>query len=100
MLWETIIGSPVIRKSDTRNEKQPILHTLRAILLIDATRCFEKYFRRQVFGFFSIANLAIYVAVDQPDLLLIKPLKFAHIPTNSPRGKHNPVFIRMLPCCP
>src|SRR2546423_1187398 len=100
MLWETIIGSPVIRESDTRNEKQPILHTLRAILLIDATRCFEKYFRRQVFGFFSIANLAIYVAVNQPDLLLIKSLKFLHIHRNSPGGKDNLICIGIFHCFP
>src|SRR5947208_17131317 len=87
------MSSPVIRDSCTCNEEQPFVHTLRAALLIDATHCFEKYFRCQVFGFFSIADLAIHIVIDHPDLLLIKPLKFLHVHSNSPDSEDNLVCI-------
>src|SRR5947209_11867543 len=85
-LWETIMGAPVVSDSCTRNEKEPFVHTMRAKLLIHATHCFEKDVRGQVFGIFSIADLAIHIAIDRSELLLIKPLEFLPIHSNSPDG--------------
>src|SRR5258706_14496778 len=81
MRWKTKVCTPVIRDNGTCNEEEPFLHTLWAMLLIDAIHCFEKNLRCQVLGIFSMTDLAIHKPIDRPSLLLIKLLEFPRIHT-------------------
>src|SRR6266700_2558616 len=84
----TIVSAPVIGNGRPGNLEQPLLYTLHAAFLVDSAHGFYKYLRRQILGLFPVANLAVDIAINQAQILLIQRLKFLHCrPSNgfSPR---------------
>src|SRR5579883_2607267 len=76
---DAIMDTPVIGDRRARHLEEPVLHAQRAAFAIYPTYCLNKYLRCQVLGPFPVSDLAIDVAVNLAEMLLIEFLKFLHI---------------------
>src|SRR5262249_2955329 len=74
----TIAQAPVIHYRRPRHPKQPGARPERVTHQIEAADGFEKDLCGQVLGLFSVPHLAIDIAVERAQILLIQPLKFLH----------------------
>jgi DNA-binding NarL/FixJ family response regulator len=66
------VGAPVVNERGPRHPQQPVAHTLRASLLLQAAYGLQKNGRGQVLSLLPVAYLAKHIAVDQAKMLAIE----------------------------